>query len=572
MPQAKGGPSALFLLDRHGRVASWNREAQQLWGYAPSEIVGEPCGRLCPPELLERARQQGLCAEEGWRLHKDGTRVWVEVALSAQSDEQGELTGFVVHARSGETLRRTEARFRALVDASAQIVWTANGAGEAEEDSPSWRAFTGQTYEEWSGWGWLEALHPDDRARTASLWESSIARQAPLETEYRVRHKSGEWRWTAVRAVPLLGEDGSVREWVGMNTDITEREHAAEQFRLALEAAPTGMLMVDPTGKIVLVNAQAERVFGYAREELIGQPIELLVPERFRAHHPVHRGTFMLRPTARLMGRGRDLYGLRKDGTEFAVEVGLNPLQTPEGDFVLCSAADITERKRAERELEERVRSRTTQLSGALKEREVLLQEVHHRVKNNLQVITSLINMQLRKVEEGSSRDALEECQTRVQAIALIHEKLYQSRDYSKVPFMEYVRSLATSIFHTTGVSPSTVALELAIEDVSLAVDKAIPCGLVLNELITNALKHAFPGERAGTLRVELAQDDRQLRMTVRDDGVGLPEGFDVMTSESLGLQLVCTLAEQLDAKLEVSGEGGATFQLTFSSGRGDEL
>jgi PAS domain S-box-containing protein len=354
-----------------------------------------------------------------------------------------------------------------------------------------------------------------------------------------------------------------------------------EQFRLALEAAPTGMLMVDRAGRISLVNAQAERMFGYSRQELIGQSVDMLVPERFRASHPGHRTRFLHEPTARLMGQGRDLYGLRKDGTEFAVEVGLNPLQSPEGDFVLCSAADITERKRSEQEreqlvaqlhalnveLEERVRSRTTQLLGALKEREILLQEVHHRVKNNLQVITSLINMQLRKLEPSTSRDALEECQMRVHAIALIHEKLYQARDYSKVPFMEYARSLATSIFRTAGISPSSVTLELAIEDVSLAVDKAIPCGLVLNELITNALKHGFPDGRAGTVRVELTQQgEGYVRLAVADDGVGLPDGYEVAKAESLGLQLVCTLAEQLDAPLVVSGEGGAVFQLTFAS------
>jgi len=225
--------------------------------------------------------------------------------------------------------------------------------------------------------------------------------------------------------------------------------------------------------------------------------------------------------------------------------------------------------REAEQVTESRVlRARQGELARNLKEREVLLQEIHHRVKNNLQVISSLINMQVRKLEAGSSRDALEQCQTRVLAIALIHEKLYQSKDYSEVHFAEYARSLAASVFHALGVSETQVTLELAIDDVPLGVDRAIPCGLLLNELITNALKHAFPGGRTGTVRVELTRctGDR-LRLVVRDNGVGLPAGVDVQRTGSLGLQLVTTLAEQLEATLEISGEGGATFQLTFSLG-----
>src|SRR5579863_3135369 len=129
--------------------------------------------------------------------------------------------------------------------------------------------------------------------------------------------------------------------------DITERKRATEQFRLALEAAPTGMLMMDETGTIVLVNAQIEALFGYGRDELLGKRLEMLVPERFRAHHPELRKTFFGDPKTRVMGAGRELYGLRKDGTEVPIEIGLNPLQTPEGRFVLSSIADITERKRA---------------------------------------------------------------------------------------------------------------------------------------------------------------------------------------------------------------------------------
>ncbi len=176
--------------------------------------------------------------------------------------------------------------------------------------------------------------------------------------------------------------------------------------------------------------------------------------------------------------------------------------------------------------------------------------------------------MQVRQLTDMSSRDALVECQTRVQAIALIHEKLYQSKDYARVRFSEYAKSLASSIFTAAGISPDAVALHVAVEDVSLGVDKAIPCGLILNELITNALKHAFPPPMLGTVSVRLHMNgDGQVAFSVSDDGVGMPEKFELGSSSSLGLSLVHTLVEQLEGELDISHQGGTTFRVTFPMG-----
>jgi two-component sensor histidine kinase len=189
-------------------------------------------------------------------------------------------------------------------------------------------------------------------------------------------------------------------------------------------------------------------------------------------------------------------------------------------------------------------------------------------VKNNLQVIASLISMQLRKLENAVARQALEECQMRVLAIALIHEKLYQSRDYGRVPFSDYIRSIAGNVFDAAGVSQGGVALELHIEPVALPVDTAIPCGLIVNELITNAVKHAFPRERRGTVRVELSASGGRVRLSVGDDGVGLPADFDMAKSRTLGIQLISTLAQQLNATVEVERDRGSTFRVSFAQER----
>ncbi len=203
-------------------------------------------------------------------------------------------------------------------------------------------------------------------------------------------------------------------------------------------------------------------------------------------------------------------------------------------------------------------------LQRSVEERETLLQEVHHRVKNNLQVISSLINMQLRQLGDPASKAGLAQCQSRVLAIALIHEKLYQSADFARVPFSQYVQSLAASIFHALGVSRGHIRLELDIANLAMPVDKAIPCGLVLNELITNALKHAFPDDRDGTLRITMARHGDDLVLTVADDGVGVPPGFAPSTSTSLGMRLVATLTEQLAGTVSTSRDGGTTVRVTF--------
>jgi two-component sensor histidine kinase len=313
-------------------------------------------------------------------------------------------------------------------------------------------------------------------------------------------------------------------------------------FRLALDAAPTGMLLIDGAGGITLVNAQIERLFGYSRAELIGERLEKIVPERNGA-----------------MGAGRELSGLRKDGQEIPVEITLTPVRTAEGDFVLGSIVDITERKQAI----EQLRERTADLTTSLRERDVLLQEVHHRVKNNLQVISSLINMQIRKGSDGVAREVLTECKRRVEAIGLIHEKLYQSHDYSRVPFSDYARSLARNLVHASDPSAAGIELRLECDDISLPVDKAISCGLILNELITTAMRHARP-EGRGQLLVSLHRvEDGNVRLTVKDSGVGMQEQ-ERGSASPLGLQLVNTLTAQLEGKLRTEVGDGTCVSVEF--------
>jgi PAS domain S-box-containing protein len=584
---------AIFMLDRSGCIATWNAGAERFHGYQASEIIGKDFSCFFPPAAvqdqapkreLEAAIRDGRFEDEGWRVRKDASRFWANVILTALHDERGDLIGFGKVIRDITERKRSVEQFRLAIEAAPTGMLMMDESGAIVLVNAQVEKLFGYPRAELLGQR-IEMLVPErfrkrhPEFRTTFFGDPRARAMGGGRELYGLRKDGGEIP-IEIGLNPLRTPEGNFV--LSSVVDITERKRSVEQFRMAIEAAPTGMLMMNREGVIVLVNVQVEKLFGYPREELLGQRIELLVPQRYRRNHPDFREGFFADPKSRAMGGGRELFGLRKNGTEVPIEIGLNPLQTPEGSFVLSSVVDITERKRADKEredllgqlrnlntdLERRVTERTAQLSATLREREVLLQEIHHRVKNNLQVISSLINMQVRQLADTSSRDALEECQTRVQAIALIHEKLYQSKDYSRVPFSEYAKSLASNIFDTTGTSPSAVSLKLAMDDMSLGVDKAIPCGLILNELITNALKHAFPPPAHGSVCVELHPDgDRHIAISVSDDGVGMPEKFDLKDSSSLGLSLVYTLVEQLEGKIEIVRGAGTTFRITFPMG-----
>jgi two-component sensor histidine kinase/PAS domain-containing protein len=230
----------------------------------------------------------------------------------------------------------------------------------------------------------------------------------------------------------------------------------------------------------------------------------------------------------------------------------------PAGRLVVLR--DITKRKLAEEEL---MRSNEA-LSASVHEKEVLLKEIHHRVKNNLQIVSSILSLQSDSTGGESLATALKDSQDRIRSMALIHEKLYQSRDISRVDFAEYVRSLTAGLSHSYMTGPG-VSIVIDIERIFLDIDQAIPCGLIINELVTNSLKYAFPDRRPGEIRISLARNGGNCVLTVTDNGVGLPPGLDFRNTPSLGLQLACMLTGQLEGTIELDPAGGTRFKITFA-------
>ena len=215
---------------------------------------------------------------------------------------------------------------------------------------------------------------------------------------------------------------------------------------------------------------------------------------------------------------------------------------------------ELTERKKVE-----------AALKSSINEKEALLKEIHHRVKNNMQIVYSLLNLQSGRIRDKNARNILQESQNRIKSIALLHERLYHSKNLAMIEFADYIRKLVLSLFNSYGINQDVIKLNIDAESIFLGVDIAIPCGLIVNELVTNSLRHAFPSGKRGEISIGLrSYRDKEYKLSVHDNGVGFPENLDFRNTESLGLQLVNTLVEQLEGSIILKRKEGTTFGITF--------
>jgi len=321
-----------------------------------------------------------------------------------------------------------------------------------------------------------------------------------------------------------------------------------------LRSMSDALVVVSPQGKIEAVNGALCSLLGYKGIELIGHPVMSLFTES---------STYQTLWAQGNVSNAEKTFQT-KTGREIPVLISASVMRNEGGEVrgIVCAAKDISERKQAEE-----------QIRNSLEEKEVLLKEIHHRVKNNLQVISSLLYLQSENVEDQDTLEALKDSRNRVKSMALIHEKLYRSKDLARIDFAEYIHNLTGFLTTSYSDKAKKVTIQANINGVSLDINTAIPCGLIINELVSNSLKYAFPDDRKGNITIDFHPDNGQesggqLNLVVDDNGVGLPQNINVHNTESLGLQLVNTLVQQLNGTVQLFRGEGTRFVIRFKLSR----
>lgn len=608
-------PDVVYFKDASGRNLIINKAFEKMVGLPADKIQGRTDSEIFPPELAEKCHRSDLAV----RKARTAVRFVESFSMGAQSeihyetlkapilDETGKLAGLVGVSRDITEQKRNE-KIRSSILSIAQ----------AALSSESFETFLGSIRDIIAqlmpAKNFYIALHdePSGLLTFPYFVDEFEAKPEPQPlghglTEYVLR--TGQPLLVTPEVFAELTARGEVEsigppaiDWLGVPLTIGERTIGVlvvqsytpgirygeierdilrfvsgqvamslqrrrsddeirdrEQFLAGvLNSIQDGISILDTDYTILRVNRSLEQWYAHA--------LPLVGKKCYQAYH-LRSEPCLICPTRKTLVKKEAAYEIvPKVGPEGIVSGWLDLFSYPFIDQktgqmkgVIEYIRNITERKLAE-----------DRLQASLQEKEVLLREIHHRVKNNLQVIQSLISLQSRRIKDGQALDMYKESQRRIRSMALIHERLYQSANLSRIDFADYLRSLVVHIFHSVLSNTGRVELKLDLEPVELNINIAIPCGLIASELVSNALKHAFPEERSGEVVVSLHRGaDSSLRLGVRDDGIGLPPEFDIGLSESLGMQIVMTLVSQIDGQLRIGRERGADFEVEFRESGG---
>jgi PAS domain S-box-containing protein len=469
-------------------------------------------------------------------------------------------------------LRNSEEHLSATLRSIGDGVIATDAAGRVTDLNSVAEHLTGWTIAEAMGRP-VEEVFRIIHAKTRAAVENPVERTlregvgAELADHTALSAADGNERQIADSCAPIRGADGCVLGAVLVFRDVTESRQvenalreSEERYRELVENANSILIRMDKEGNVTFFNEFAQRFFGYGEGEIVGRNVVgSIVPETDSSGRDL---SAMIRDITLHPERytANENENMLRDGSRVWISWTNKPLFDSKGNVreILCVGNDATMRKQAEE-----------RISAALAEKVVLLKEVHHRVKNNLQVICSLLDLQSDYIFDEQSRSSFRESQDRIRSMALVHERLYESQDFASIDFAEYIGDLSTRLFSSYQADPGRITLKIDVGGISMGIDKAIPCGLIINELVSNALKHAFPDNLSGEISICFSVDDDDwITLTVVDTGVGIPPALDFKNTGTLGLQLVNMLTHQLNGQISMEGMTGTAFTLRFLRSR----
>jgi two-component system, sensor histidine kinase PdtaS len=468
--------------------------------------------------------------------------------------------------------RMDDSLLRIFVENVPTLCWMANPQGEIFWFNKRWHAYCGTTDEQMAKGGWRMVHDPDILAAIMVEWQKAFEAKASFELTMPLKAADGSFRPFLTQIEPACGSDGEIAGWVGVHTDISEQQstesllqtaksrlQAVDSYREAiLGQLVEGVIITDPDGRILFVNQAANTLHGVSKLDIEPEQYASsysLFTEDGEPHPmeslPLARAVLHNETVMRARWRIR-----RPDGTEVLAIGNAQPVYSSDGEKIgaVLTIHDDTERYAIERDL-----------ADAVKVKEALLYEVNHRVKNSLQIVTSLLQLQARKSDSADLKQALNEARSRVDIVANLHRHLYAEGEHTSVQLGSYLKQFAEETIGAFSSAGSIIHNFTIEREVDLNMDKAVPVALIVGELLTNAIKYAFEADGQKTIDLHIAAHDGQVRISVADNGVGLKDGFDPMSSGGFGMTIVNALLQQLSGEFRIIPRTkGAAFEISF--------
>jgi PAS domain S-box-containing protein len=564
---------AVVSNDLEGRVLSWNRGAEEIYGYSESETMGKNVEMFTPPgcdyelpSILKMLKDGEMVRNyPTLGLRKDGSIINVSLTVSPINDSNRDIKGVSIISRdvtpekkAEKELKESEKRYRLLVEKAQVGILLIDQDGKIIDINPKFLEMCGSRSEDVSRRVNLLRTPEVVKSGFSGDFKRCLETGEDVSSEHRYLSQWGKETYSQFHLNPIKDEDGEVVNVLATFSDITYRKkmeealkESEEKFREVFNNANDAFYLHEVIdgmpGRYIEVNDVSCSMLGYRREELLE-----MTPQDVSSEDSDEIGSMM----TELLKEGSKTFEsehLTHDGDRIPVEVSSHCFKLRNKDVIVSVARDITQWKEAEKIVHD-----------SLKEKELLLREIHHRVKNNLMIISSLLNLQSIQINDTEVLKMIKDSQSRARSMAVLHEKLYNSSDLKRINFGEYIESITEYLFNTYSTN-NHVSLKMDVEYLMLDINTCLPLGLIVNELVSNSLKYAFPKGMNGCVTVRFHRSPENYILEVEDDGVGLPEDMDIEQADSMGMKLVSNFTKQLNGEMELIMKNGTCFRIKFN-------